>query len=60
MDEISFNESGTSRPRSERQVEPKERKCLMCRRPFESGWHGERVCRKCKSTGEWRSGTGVE
>jgi hypothetical protein len=60
MEDVVINESSTSRPRSERTLEPKQRNCLMCRKPFESSWHGERVCRKCKSTGEWRSGGGVE
>lgn len=34
----------------------KTRVCLMCNRPFESAWAGERICRKCKSTDTYRSG----
>lgn len=36
--------------------EVKVRRCLMCERSFESGWVGERICRKCKSTSTWKSG----
>ena len=32
------------------------RVCLMCRKRFESEWDGERICRKCKSTEQWRRG----
>lgn len=38
------------------EVGQKVRPCLMCRKPFESEWAGERVCRKCKSTETWRRG----
>lgn len=31
------------------------RKCMMCKSEFPSGWSGERICRKCKSTDKWRS-----
>ncbi len=37
-------------------TDPKSRACLMCHKPFESEWAGERVCRKCKSTETWRRG----
>ena len=36
--------------------EPKSRQCLKCREPFSSEWSGERVCKRCKSSGTWRSG----
>jgi hypothetical protein len=36
---------------------PKVRKCLTCRTPFESEWSGERICKRCKSTAAWKSGT---
>ena len=39
-----------------RDDERKTRKCLMCEDPFLSEWAGERICRKCKSTHNWRSG----
>ena len=29
---------------------PKTRKCLMCKKEFESAWSGDRVCRGCKVT----------
>ncbi|WP_420349010.1 hypothetical protein [Pelagibius sp.] len=32
------------------------RRCLMCRDRFESAWHGERICKRCKSTAAWREG----
>jgi len=35
---------------------PKTRRCLMCHTQFESTWAGERVCRQCKSSSQWRSG----
>ena len=34
---------------------PKTRKCLMCKKEFESAWSGERVCRGCKVTNAWKS-----
>ncbi len=36
--------------------EAKERRCLRCQESFMSGWSGERVCTKCKSSHGWRSG----
>lgn len=38
----------------------KIRKCLRCSESFESTWTGERVCKRCKGTAEWRSTTGFE
>lgn len=35
---------------------PKLRTCLMCRTSFRSQWSGERVCAKCKSSRDWRTG----
>lgn len=35
----------------------KERKCLKCREPFPSEWAGERICKRCKSSGSWRNGS---
>lgn len=37
---------------------PKERKCLTCKAPFHSKSAGERVCRRCKSSSNWREGAG--
>lgn len=30
------------------------RKCLCCSKKFESKWVGERICKRCKSTANWR------
>ena len=32
----------------------KTRHCLRCREPFESRWAGERICRRCKGSHDWR------
>jgi hypothetical protein len=34
----------------------KLRSCLMCGSSFRSLWAGERVCSKCKTTRDWRTG----
>jgi len=39
-----------------RDDERKTRKCLVCKAPFLSEWAGERICLKCKSKSNWRSG----
>ncbi len=36
--------------------ERKTRKCLVCKAPFLSEWASERICQKCKSSSNWRSG----
>ncbi len=43
--------------RIRQQDQEKVRKCLICQEQFPSAWSGERVCRRCKSTSAWRSGT---
>ncbi len=48
------------KPEPERVYEEKTRDCLMCGDPFESSWTGERVCKRCKSSGRWRSGADFE
>ncbi len=48
------------KPEPERVYEEKTRECLMCGDPFESSWTGERVCKRCKSSGRWRSGADFE
>ena len=40
----------------DRNIDPKVRNCLACRRRFKSAWAGERICHKCKSSRSWRSG----
>ena len=37
--------------------EKKVRRCLKCRRQFQSLGNGERVCGDCKRTRDWQSGT---
>ncbi len=44
------------KPEFEGALDPKVRNCLACLRPFSSGWAGERVCTKCKSSSSWRGG----
>gem|GEM_PF-1030823 len=34
----------------------KVRKCLRCKKPFESEWIGERICKRCKNSGVWKQG----
>ncbi len=43
-----------------RDIDPKVRNCLACRRPFKSAWAGERICPKCKSLHSWRSGSALQ
>jgi len=45
---------------SYRDIDPKVRNCLACRRPFKSAWAGERICSKCKSLPSWRSGSALQ
>ena len=33
-----------------------ERRCLHCGTLFQSQWVGERVCRRCKDSANWREG----
>lgn len=47
-------ETPTGRPAGD---VPKLRQCLRCSAEFESEWSGERICRRCKSSATWRSGT---
>ena len=47
-------------PEPERTYKIKTRLCLKCRKPFESGWEGERICRHCKSKSSWREGEDFE
>ncbi len=39
----------------ETQEEPRLRLCLKCSTEFESSWAGERICKRCKASGTWRS-----
>jgi len=45
-------------PANERPAEyrPKDRKCLKCASTFRSEWSGERICKKCKGSFNWRTG----
>jgi len=41
----------------EKQVEDrKTRECMMCYKPFESIWNGNRICSVCKATDDWQYG----
>lgn len=31
-----------------------QRICLKCRKCFESEWSGERICKPCKGSGDWK------
>ena len=42
--------------RLNKDVEIKQRLCLMCEQPFESTWSGNRICSKCKSSTAYRLG----
>ncbi len=44
------------KPEPDRVYETKTRLCLKCRKSFESGWEGERICSRCKSKLSWREG----
>jgi hypothetical protein len=49
-------EEQNTKPEPERIYIPKTRACLRCRSEFESAWPGERICRRCKSSEDWRQG----
>ncbi|CAN0433617.1 unnamed protein product [Discosporangium mesarthrocarpum] len=49
-------EEQNTKPEPERVYIPKTRACLRCRSEFESAWPGERICRRCKSSEDWRQG----
>ena len=34
----------------------KTRNCMMCYKPFESTWNGNRICYDCKQTDDWYYG----
>ena len=53
MDDLFHKEADSN-------LEPKTRRCLMCSEVFESDWAGERVCKRCKGTAAWRSGTAAK
>ena len=36
------------------------RTCLRCNDRFNSAWHGERICRRCKSSDDWGSPAQLE
>jgi len=60
-DDSSDKQSGAGEYQDPRQTkhatEQKIRNCLICRAPFPSAWAGERICRRCKATSGWRSGS---
>ncbi len=44
-------------PERPRDDGPKLRQCLRCSAEFESEWSGERICRRCKGSASWRTGS---
>lgn len=38
---------------------PQERRCLRCSTTFWSEGFGERICRRCKGSNEWRNSAPV-
>jgi hypothetical protein len=44
------------KPDADHDADLRIRPCLICKSPFPSEWHGERICRRCKSSVAWRSG----
>ena len=37
-----------------------QRHCLKCGTAFISSWRGERICKRCKQSGEWKNSTGFD
>lgn len=37
-------------------VTKRDRKCLLCTKPFPSHGPGHRVCKRCKASNTWREG----
>ena len=62
-DEDAAERGGSDRqhplsPANERPLDykPGKRKCLSCGTLFPSEWSGERICKKCKASHNWRTG----
>ena len=36
-----------------------DRQCLRCRSTFLSGWVGERICSRCKTSSTWKQGHAI-
>ena len=51
-----MSQSYELKPEPDRPREPKLRKCLNCGKEFTSEHRGERICRKCKASGVWKTG----
>ena len=45
-----------ARERTRKKGSEQERKCLRCHQTFLSEWAGERVCKACKGSSQWRIG----
>ncbi|NIA72295.1 winged helix-turn-helix transcriptional regulator [Pelagibius litoralis] len=51
-----FRAENFTKPTADEKGRAKLRACLMCRAEFESTWAGERVCKPCKFTADWKAG----
>lgn len=51
-----FDEAAETDRERQLRSQQKTRRCLLCGKPFESAWFGERICRRCKSSSSWRTG----
>ena len=54
-DKVALREHPFDGTATKADVEVKTRPCLICRAAFPSAWSGERICRRCKATSNWRS-----
>jgi len=52
---LGINGATTSRPKKAKPAEG-TRECLRCHRPFKSWGKGNRFCKACKNSADWRSG----
>lgn len=50
---IETHLTGEGKPPFARAHEGRMRNCLRCGREFFSTWHGNRICARCNSEGEW-------
>jgi hypothetical protein len=40
--------------------EEHERSCLKCGTSFQSAWTGERICKRCKQSSDWKQASPYE
>ena len=56
MPERPHTRSAMARERENVSPHERERTCLRCLTAFHSAWSGERVCKACKGSSQWRVG----